>query len=166
MEEVNALNKPSFTAAFGPLFEHSPWIASATWPRRPFASPEDLLGKLAATIRQSPPERQLALIRAHPGLAGRLARQGELTPDSFQEQASAGLDRLTPEEMRAFANYNQLYQEKFEFPFVICARLHDKNAIRAAFQLRLNSSRDAEIQTALGEIDKIAALRLKPLIKE
>jgi 2-oxo-4-hydroxy-4-carboxy-5-ureidoimidazoline decarboxylase len=166
LDEINALDEPGFVAAFGPLFELSPWIARQTWPRRPFASAADLLAKLSDTLRRSSPEKQLALIQAHPDLAGRLARLGRLTRDSSQEQASAGLDRLTPEESQLFQEQNQLYMEKFDFPFVICARLNDKNAILVAFERRLQSSREVEIQTALAEIEKIAALRLAPLIKE
>jgi OHCU decarboxylase len=108
---------------------------------------------------------QVKLIQAHPDLAGRLARQGRLTDDSTREQASAGLDRLMPDEVKLFEDYNQQYKAKFGFPFVICARLNDKNNILLAFRRRLQLSRTAEIQTALDEIEKIAALRLTPLIR-
>lgn len=166
LDDVNAMDEAGFVAVCGPLFEHSPWIARETWPRRPFTSRDDLLSKLTATLRRSPLEMQIELIQAHPDLAGRLARQGLLTSDSSQEQASAGLDRLTEAEVRLFEDYNHQYQAKFGFPFVICARLNDKKAILRAFQRRLQLSREAEIQTALDEIGKIAALRLAPLIKE
>ncbi len=159
------MREDDFVAHFGPLFEHSPWIARETWPERPFASRGDLLAKLAATLHRSPVEKQIALIQAHPDLAGRLARQGRLTSDSSAEQASAGLDRLTPEELKQFEDYNHKYREKFGFPFVICARLNDKRAILLAFQKRLQLSREAEIQSALEEIEKIAALRLTPLVR-
>ena len=164
-DEVNALGEDDFVAHFGALFENSPWIVRATWPRRPFASRGDLLAKLTATLRRAPPEKQIALIQAHPDLAGRLARQGRLSSDSTAEQASAGLDRLAPEEMRQFEEYNQKYKEKFGFPFVICARLNEKRAILHAFQKRLQFSREVEIQTALEEIEKIATLRLTSLVR-
>lgn len=164
-DEVNALPEEDFVAHFGPLFEHSPWIARATWPARPFASRADLLAKLTATLRRAPQERQIALIQAHPDLAGRLAREGRLTSDSTAEQASAGLDHLDGGEARQFEEYNRKYREKFGFPFVICARLNDKRTILLAFQKRLQLARDAEIQTALEEIEKIAALRLTPLVR-
>jgi 2-oxo-4-hydroxy-4-carboxy-5-ureidoimidazoline decarboxylase len=165
LDDVNAMPEEEFVTHFGPLFEHSPWIARATWPERPFASRGDLLAKLTVTLRSAGPEKQIALIQAHPDLAGRLARQGRLTNDSNAEQASAGLDRLTPDEVKEFENYNRKYKDKFGFPFVICARLNDKRAILLAFQKRLQLSRDAELQTALEEIEKIAALRLTPLVR-
>ncbi|MEJ0000703.1 MAG: 2-oxo-4-hydroxy-4-carboxy-5-ureidoimidazoline decarboxylase [Verrucomicrobiota bacterium] len=165
MVDVNALSQEDFIAHFGPVFEHSPWIAGEAWLHRPFGSRADLLGELTATLRRAPLARQIGLIQAHPDLAGRLARQGRLTTDSTAEQASAGLDRLAPEELRQFEEYNQKYREKFGFPFVVCARLADKRAILLAFQKRLHLSREAEIQTALDEIEKIAALRLTPLVR-
>ncbi len=165
LDEVNAMGEAEFVLHFGPLFEHSPWIARGTWPLRPFASRADLLAKLTATVRRAAPERQIALIQAHPDLAGRLARQGRLTSDSTAEQASAGLDRLAPDELKQFEDYNHKYKEKFGFPFVVCARLTDKRAILLAFQKRLQLSREAEILTAIEEIEKIAALRLTPLVR-
>jgi OHCU decarboxylase len=165
LDDVNAMGEDEFVTHFGPLFEHSPWIARETWPARPFSSRGDLLARLTATLHAAPAEKQIALIQAHPDLAGRLARQGRLTNDSTAEQASAGLDRLTPEELKQFEDYNTRYKEKFGFPFVICARLNDKRAILLAFQKRLQLSREAEILTALEEIEKIAALRLTPLVR-
>jgi OHCU decarboxylase len=165
LDEVNALSELDFVSVVGPIFENSPWIARQTWPLRPFLSRNDLLAKLTATVRKSPLEMQVKLIQAHPDLAGRLARQGRLTDDSTREQASAGLDRLMPDEVKLFEDYNQQYKAKFGFPFVICARLNDKNNILLAFRRRLQLSRTAEIQTALDEIEKIAALRLTPLIR-
>jgi len=165
LDEVNTLTEEEFVAHFGPLFEHSPWIARETWPAHPFSSRGDLLAKLTATLRRAGAAKQIALIQAHPDLAGRLARQGRLSTDSTAEQASAGLDRLSADEVRQFEDYNQKYREKFGFPFVICARLNDKRAILLAYQKRLHLDREAEIQTALEEIEKIAALRLTPLVR-
>jgi 2-oxo-4-hydroxy-4-carboxy-5-ureidoimidazoline decarboxylase len=165
LAEVNTMNESDFVAAFGPLFEHSPWVARQTWARRPFTSSEDLLAQLAATVRRSPLAMQIELIRAHPDLAGRLARAGELTHDSSREQASAGLDRLLPEEVQLFDEYNRRYLAQFGFPFVICARLNDKTTMLLAFERRLQLSRSEEIATALDEIEKIAALRLTSLLR-
>ncbi len=144
----------------GHLFEHSPWVAELTWPRRPFASAEALHAALCATMRAAPRDRQLALIRAHPDLAGRLAQQKRLTAESTREQASAGLDQLTDAELAAFTRQNDTYKAKFGFPFIICARLNAKAAIIAAMQARMGNTADAEFATALGEIEKIAWLRL------
>lgn len=148
----------------GPVFEHSPWIADATWPKRPFASVKALLDELCETVRTAGEEKQLALIRAHPDLVGRAALAGTLTRESTGEQASAGLNNLSPEEIALFQKQNTAYKDKFTFPFVICARLNKKEAIIAGFEHRLKNSREQEIKTALEEIFKIAELRLRDLI--
>jgi 2-oxo-4-hydroxy-4-carboxy-5-ureidoimidazoline decarboxylase len=163
-DEVNGMNEEEFVAHFGPIFEHSEWIARETWQQRPFASRNELLAKLVGTLRRAPREKQIELICAHPDLAGRLAK-GRLTAESSREQASAGLDHLSADELGQFESCNRRYREKFGFPFVICARLNDKRAILLAFQRRLLLSREEEIETALEEIEKIAALRLTPLLR-
>ncbi len=114
---------------------------------------------------QAPLEQQVALIQAHPDLVGRAALAGTLTPASTNEQASAGLDRLSAEEIAAFARYNQAYRERFGFPFVICARENKKESILVGFATRLQHSRDQEIGIALGEIAKICWLRLQDTIR-
>ena len=163
---LNGLGRPAFINVLGPMFEDSPWIAEQTWPKRPFKNSEALHSALCETVRSSNPEAQLSLIRAHPDLVGRAAMAGTLSPASTSEQASAGLDRLTAEETALFQKYNNEYREKFGFPFVICARLNKKEAILGGFVLRLNNSREAEIQTALEEIFKIARLRLSDVISD
>ncbi len=161
---LNTLDCAAFTTALGHLFEHSPWIEEDTWPRRPFRDAAHLHAELCATMRAAAPSRQLELVRAHPDLAGRLARQNALTPDSTREQAGAGLDRLTPAELAEFQRLNSAYLARFGFPFIICARLNAKSAILAAMQTRLTNSPEAEFVTALGEIEKIALLRLNDLL--
>lgn len=149
---------------FGAVFEHSPWIAEMTWAKRPFADAAELHGVLCETVKMSGAEKQLALLRAHPDLVGKLAQENQLTTESAREQASAGLDRLTPDEVAQFQKNNAAYQERFGFPFIICARLNKKEAILAAFPQRLGHSREQEIKTALEEVYKIAELRLRDLI--
>lgn len=146
------------------MFEHSPWIAEATWAQRPFASVEALHAALCAQVRTAGEERQRALIRAHPDLVGRLALAGRLTPESAHEQSSAGLDRLTAAEVARFQQNNAAYQARFGFPFVICARLNKKEAILAGFEARLHNSPEQEVAAALAEIFKIAELRLRDLV--
>ena len=90
LTDLNSLDRGAFTATLGHLFEHSPWVAEETWPLRPFLSVAQLHGALCATMRGAARERQLALVRAHPDLAGRLAQQNQLTAESTREQASAG----------------------------------------------------------------------------
>jgi 2-oxo-4-hydroxy-4-carboxy-5-ureidoimidazoline decarboxylase len=162
--ELNSLDRTAFTAALGHLFEHSPWVAEGTWVRRPFRDATHLHAELCATMRGAKPERQLALIRAHPDLAGRLARQQRLTAESNREQASAGLNELTAAELATFQQLNDTYRARFGFPFIICARLNAKETIIAAMRTRIASSPETEFQAALGEIEKIAQLRLNDLL--
>lgn len=163
LSALNSSDCAAFTAALGHLFEHSPWVAEQSWLKRPFRDTAHLHAELCATMRAAPPERQLALIRAHPDLAGRLAQQQKLTAESTREQASAGLDRLTDAELAEFTRNNDAYQAKFGFPFIICARLNAKAAILAVMSARLRNERPAEHAAALAEIEKIAWLRLQDL---
>lgn len=117
-------------------------------------------------MRSTSPERQLALIRSHPDLAGRLAQQGHLTAASTSEQAAAGLDRLAPDELARFQALNTRYRERFGFPFIICARLNQKSAIISAMERRLNQASEVEFDTALSEIEKIARLRLDAALEQ
>ena len=163
--ELNDLPRDEFVGVVGPVFEHSPWVAEETWPERPFQSLEALHNALCATVAAARQAKQLALIRAHPDLVGRAALAGTLTADSNREQASAGLDKLSPEEIALFQSLNHAYAQKFEFPFVICARLNKKEAILNGFRSRLQNSPEQEMKTALEEIGKIAWLRLKDLTR-
>ena len=139
------------------LFEHSPWV-EARADARP--SSGDRHADLMAVLHDAAPEEQLALIRAHPELAGKAALDGSLTEASAAEQASAGLDRLTQAEFDRFHALNAAYREKFGFPFIICVRLTDKTGILAAMERRLANDRDTEIAAALDEIGEIVRLRL------
>jgi 2-oxo-4-hydroxy-4-carboxy-5-ureidoimidazoline decarboxylase len=161
---LNHLDRAAFTGALGHLFEHSPWVADETWPQRPFNAAAHLHAALCATMRAAAPERQRALIRAHPDLAGRLARQNALTAESTREQASAGLNRLTDDELAEFQRLNTAYLARFGFPFIICARLNAKSAILAAMHTRLPNTVELEFSNALGEIEKIARIRLGDLL--
>src|SRR5688572_13011667 len=156
LHQLGVLSRDEFVRVVGPVFEHSPWIAEVTWAKRSFASVEELHRALCRTVTDAGEEQQLALIRAHPDLVGRLAMTGQLTRESANEQASAGLDKLTPEEIELFQKNNAAYKEKFGFPFVICARLNKKEAILNGFKVRLQNSREQEIRPALEEIFKIA----------
>jgi OHCU decarboxylase len=166
LRDINALDREQFVARLGHLFEDSPWVAAETWPARPFASIDALHAALCETVARAGEGRQLALIRAHPDLAGRAAVARELTPESTREQASAGLDRLTPAEYAEFTRLNAAYRERFSFPFVICAREHDTRGILAQFAARLGNTREDEIRAALAEIGKIARLRLQDCARD
>jgi OHCU decarboxylase len=165
LAQVNALDWPGFVAALGHLFEGQPWIVEAAWDKRPFATLDELQSKLVAVMEAAPVARQVALIQAHPDLVGRAALAGTLTPASTGEQAAAGLDSLTPDEIATFTRLNAEYRERFGFPFVICARENKKESILAGFAQRMSHTRDEEIQTALGEIVKICHLRLLDTVR-
>ena len=142
------------------LFEHSPWVEERADAR---LSSGDRHADLMAVVHAAAPEEQLALIRAHPELAGKAAVDGSLTEASAAEQASAGLDRLTPAEFDRFHALNAAYREKFGFPFIICVRLTDKAGILDAMERRLANDRDTEIATALEQIGEIVRLRLESM---
>lgn len=165
LTQLNSLSRDGFIHVIGPVFEHSPWIAEATWARRPFASVEALHAALCETVRGAGEEKQLALIRAHPDLVGKLALAGQLTKESTNEQSSAGLDRLSAEEVEWFHTNNAAYKAQFGFPFIICARLNKKEAMLNGFKVRLQNSREQEVKTALEEIGKIAYLRLQDIVQ-
>jgi len=152
----------------GGVFEQSPWIVAETWSAAPFASVDDLYRALVATVSATSVERQLALIRAHPDLVGRAAREGTLTRESNAEQRAAGLgaDDLSDDDVVAFANLNAAYQAKFTFPFVICARENRKASILTGFAARLPNDADTERDTALREIARIAWFRLHDLVHD
>lgn len=166
LDQLNAADRAAFVAALGHLFEHSPWVAEETWARRPFRDAGRLHAELCATMRAAPRDRLLALIRAHPDLAGRLAQQRALTAESTREQAHAGLNQLSAVELETFQGLNEAYRKRFGFPFIVCARLNAKDAILAAMQARLHGSPEEEFQTALGEIEKIAQLRLNDVLEQ
>ncbi len=161
---LNAADRATFVAAIGFAFEHSPWIAEAAWERRPFGDLDALHAALTGVVERAPDDRRVALIAAHPDLAGRVAREGRLTAASQDEQAAAGLDRLTAGELARFDAANAAYRARFGFPFVICAREHDQASILAALEQRAGNDRRTEIATALGEIAKIARLRLEDVV--
>lgn len=161
---LNAADRTTFVAAIGFAFEDSPWIAEAAWERRPFATVDALHAALVAIARNAPEERRIALIAAHPDLAGRLARTGRLTAASRDEQAGAGLDRLEPELIARFDEANAAYRDRFGFPFVIAVRGLDQLTILGELERRARHERSDEIATALAEIAKIARLRLEDAV--
>lgn len=166
LQQINALDRDAFAEALGSLFEGPPWIVTEAWARRPFADREALYRTLVDVMRTAPRQRQVALLRAHPDLVGRAALAGTLSRDSTAEQAAAGLNRLSPEDITAFQRLNGEYRTKFDFPFIVCARENTKETILAGFGARLPHSRDEEIGIALGEVAKICRLRLDALVRD
>ena len=165
LSEINTLDQPHFIQALGSLFEGPPWIVAGAWRKRPFTSRDALYRTLCTIMYEAPGERQVELLQAHPDLVGRAALAGTLSPSSTGEQAAAGLNRLSPEEIATFTRLNAAYTERFRFPFVICARENKKESILAGFALRLQHTREQEIAIALGEVAKICFFRLNDLVQ-
>lgn len=166
LAEINALDEPAFSARLGGIYEHSPWVAQRAWPRRPFASVQALQAAMQDALIAAQPSEQLALIRAHPELAGRLAVAGQLTEASRSEQSAAGLNQCTPEEFAQLQALNAAYRVKFGFPFIVAVRGLTRAGIIAAMRRRLDNTIDEERAASLREIGRIAQLRLQDLIED
>ena len=158
------LDKAAFVSGYGDIYEHSPWVAELAWERGLEAlhdHPEALAGRMGEVLSSASPERQLEVIRAHPDLAGKAALAGTLTDDSTREQAGAGLDQCSPEELARFERLNDAYKAKFGFPFVMAVKGSDRFAILDAFEVRLENGPAEERRTAVEQINRIALLRLQ-----
>lgn len=164
IQALNGLPAGEFRDILSGIFERSPWVAEAVAEQRPFADLNALHRAMTAAVAASPHEARLALLRAHPELAGKEAEAGTLTEESTSEQRSAGLDRLTRRQMQTIARNNAAYRTRFGFPFIICVRNHDRDGIFAAFERRLGNTAEAEFETALREVYEIARLRLETLL--
>ncbi|MEX0365938.1 MAG: allantoinase PuuE [Ruegeria sp.] len=161
------MDRDAFVAAYGGVFEHSAWIAERAYELE-LGPAHDTAGglhnALARMFRSASEDERLGVLTAHPDLAGKLAQAKRLTAESTSEQASAGLDALTDEERETFTALNQRYTETFGFPFIIAVRDHDKASILAAFQRRVEQSRDIEFAEACRQVERIAAFRLRDLL--
>src|SRR3954463_1635066 len=156
LREVDTLPDEEFVARFGPLFQGPPWTAAEVAGMRPFDSLYAMRHAFHSVLFDAPAERQRELIGSYPPLAPDAAPG----PGPPRGQASAGLDRLTPEEYERFDALNEAYRRKFGFPFVICVRENTKETILSAFERRLENTPVQELMAALVEIAKIANLRL------
>jgi OHCU decarboxylase len=160
------MTRAAFVERFGAVYEHSRWIAEAVYDRGLTAAedtPAGLASAMADVLAKADREKKLALIRAHPDLAGRAAIAGQLTDSSRSEQSGAGLDRCTPEEYRRFQELNAAYKEKFGFPFILAVAGKTRHDILVAFEARIGNDPASEFETALQEIDRIALVRLQKL---
>jgi OHCU decarboxylase len=162
---LNGLDRAGFTRLLGEVFEHSPWVAERAWSRRPFASIDALHAAMRATVRAAGDEEQLALLRAHPELAGREAAEGTLTADSTSEQGRLGFTALSRAEIERVERANRAYREKFGFPCIVALRLHaSREAVIAEMERRAGNDRDTEIAAALEQIGHITRGRLDKLV--
>lgn len=160
LDQLNALPQPAFSEALAGIFEHSPWVPERAWPQRPFASIDALHAVMCAVVAVAHADEQMALIRAHPQLAGKAAIRGELTAASTAEQSGAGLDQCSAEEFARITALNDAYQQRFGFPFILAVRGHTRASIIAAMAARLGNVREDEIAEALRQIERIAGFRL------
>jgi len=166
MTTDGTLSREAFIRRYGGIYEHSAWVAEAAWDRGASAAAAgELPALLASCVDRASDDAKLALIRAHPDLAGRAAISGALTADSAAEQASAGIDRCTPAEYERFQQLNDAYKRKFGFPFVMAVRHSTRQEILAAFERRLQNDGRTEFRTAISETHRIAQLRLDALRK-
>jgi len=164
LSDLNVCSKDDFAAALANVFEYSPWIAEQAAVLRPFADVNELFAAMKSVVDRAPEEVRIALIRAHPDLANKTQRAAGLTAESNAEQNSAGLDRLSDAEFLAFERVNNAYRAKFGFPYVVCVRRHTRDSVLRDFERRLPNDAKAETQTSIGEIFRIAALRLDQLV--
>jgi len=160
------LDRDAFVAAFADVYEHSPWVAERTFDQgveAGFDEVEVLHARMAAVLFAASRKEQLALINAHPDLAGKAAVRGELTAASTSEQAGAGIHECTPEEFARFTELNDAYKAKFGFPFIMAVKGSNRHQILAAFEERIHHTPEQEFDRALNEINKIALFRLQAL---
>lgn len=163
------VTREEFVARFGGVFEHSPFIAERAYDAGGAGlelTAKAVHGALCAQFRGASEAERLSVLRAHPDLAGKLAISGKLTADSRNEQAGAGLDRLSPEEHARFTQLNSAYTEKFGFPFIIAVKGLNRQDILSAFETRIDNDAAQEFATATGQVEKIAWLRLASMLPE
>ena len=158
--DLNGLDRDGFLKAIGWVFEHSPWVAERAWPGRPFASLDSLHTAMVESMRAAANDEQLALLRAHPDLGARM----RMSEASVGEQASAGLDRLTPDDFRRLQQLNADYRTKFEFPFLFAVKGSTPAQILEALQERLPRDAETEFEEALQQVARIARFRLEEAI--
>jgi len=162
----NDMDRGSFLRKFGGIYEHSAWVAEIVFDQKAHLDAikhTDLAGAMAQAVETASPEFQMALLRAHPDLAGKLAVTGELTSDSTSEQASAGLNHCTPAEMESFTTLNTTYRKKFGFPYILAVRGRNRHEILENFQARVSNDVGQEFREALNQVHQIAKLRLVAL---
>lgn len=164
IKQLSALPQADFTARLAQVFEHSPWIAERAWHQRPYASIDELHQAMIKVVDNAEPAEQVALIRAHPELAGKEAASGTLTDASATEQQGAGLDQCSPDELARLRQLNTDYRTRFGFPFIIAVKGLSRYDIMDAITARLNNNTATEQLTCLAEISKIARFRLNALI--
>lgn len=163
------MTRDDFLDVFGGVYEHSPWIAEAVYAEGLTGTQDTvagLHGALRDVVDAADDDRKLTLLRAHPDLAGKLAVAGELTAESTSEQASAQLDKCTPEEFAEFQSLNDRYKEAFGFPYILAVRGRNRQEILENFRSRVDNDTETEFAQALKQVHRIALLRIEALFQE
>ena len=167
LPQVNVLTLEQFVARFGGVFEHSPWVAERAWRSRPFNSLDRLHESMMLVVGEAGREEQLALLRAHPELAGREAAKGALTPDSSTEQGRLGFLDLDRSHVQRMAELNRRYRQRFGFPCIVALRLHaSRESVMADMLRRLGNTAQAELASALEQVGHITRGRLDKIMEE
>ncbi len=161
IDDLNRMAVSDFTNRFGDVAEHSPWVAERAAGARPFADRDAVADAFAAALRDASRDEQLAVLRAHPDLAGRAAIAGDLSEDSRREQAGAGLGRLTPDEFERFTALNAAYKQRFAIPFIFAVKGATKDMILAAFEERIANGREVEVENAIDNVCRIMRFRIE-----
>ena len=166
LARLNSGSPADFVAALGGIFEHSPWVAEGAWAARPFADVADLHAKMVAVMHGAPHARVLALLRAHPELAGRAMVSQALTAASTDEQTSSGLTQCTPEEFARLQELNTAYNRKFGWPFILAVKRLNRAEIMRVFAERLENDAASEFSNDLKNIETITRWRLDSLLDQ
>ena len=163
LQRLNDADDAGFVALLAGIYEHSPWVAERAASRRPFATLAQLKRSLVEAVTEAPREERLALLRAHPELAGKAMVAKALTAESSHEQGKAGLTACTPDEYATLQRLNAAYNEKFGFPFMIFVRGHTKEGI--FFYLdrwqQTDPSTDEELHNAMTQVWGITRSRVQ-----
>ncbi len=159
-------NRAGFIDTYGGIYEHSPWVAETVFDQgHGNATPLELIGPMRAVVESASPDMQMVLLRAHPDLAGKLAKTGALTAESTSEQASAGLDQCSDAEFEEFTALNNRYKDRFGFPYILAVRGRNRHEILDNFRSRVDNDMATEFREALNQVHQIARLRLEAINK-
>ncbi|KAJ8675275.1 hypothetical protein QAD02_011061 [Eretmocerus hayati] len=164
INEVNALPEENFEWLFANVIELCPEAAPIVAAKRPFSSSEDLKKAFDDYLEKLDTHEKESILSRHPDLAGKITEEDKLTIESQNEQKSAGLDSMTDDEKQTLSNNNCLYKEKFQFPFVICAKENKVKSILAGLEVRLKNNKEVELKTGIEEVKKICRIRIDDLV--
>ncbi len=166
IQTLNAATQEAFTNVLAEIYEHSSWIPKQAWHSRPFSDVDSLHQTMLKIVEDATIEEKLALLRAHPQLAGIEAKDGALTNASTEEQSSANLNALSKEEMDEITSLNSQYMNTHQFPFIIAVKNHTKAGIFEEFKRRIANPTDEELFTAIWQVGLIATFRLAAIFKD